>query len=282
VHNSKKLVIHLISERSGQSVRHISDTVLAKFSKIDVKRYYWPMIKNEKMLEDALDSIRKKPGMVLYTIANSALRKILKKNCYELKIPCISAVSRIVQEISDYVGITADEISVDNKFDDKYFSKVDAIDYTLKHDDGKTYEDLESADIILIGASRTSKTPTSIYLAYNGFKTANIPYIYNFPFPTEIENLKNPIIFGLLINPSRLIEIRENRVNLLNMKDIQNYTDIEIIQEESRQVKSLCMKNSWKIIDVSMKSIEETAAIIMREFYAYKIRKSSDNQTETQ
>ncbi|MCP5369869.1 MAG: kinase/pyrophosphorylase [Rickettsiaceae bacterium] len=268
----RKLIIHLVSERSGQSVRHISDTVLAKFSKIEVKRYYWPMIKNEKMLSEALDTIRKKPGVVLYTIANSALRKILKKNCYELKIPCISAVSRIVQEISDYVGIKADEISVTNKFDDQYFTKVEAIEYTLKHDDGKTHEDLENADIILIGASRTSKTPTSIYLAYNGFKTANIPYIYNCPFPTEIENLKNPLIFGLLINPSRLIEIRENRINLLKLKNIENYTDFEIIQEEYRKVKTLCIKNSWQVIDVSTKSIEETAAIIMREFYAHKIR----------
>lgn len=270
----KKLTVHLISEVSGQTVKHAADTALSKFSEIDVKRYHWPMVKNEKVLSDVLKTIRKKPGVVLYTISNDELRKTLKKNCYELKIPCISVVSKIVQEIADYIGVSADDIALRNKFDEKYFDKVEAIDFTLRHDDGQQLEDLEEADIILIGASRTSKTPTSIYLAYNGFKVANVPYIYSCPFSEEISFLKNPMIFGLLINPSRLIEIRENRMNLLKIRDNSDYTNVKNVQEECRKVKKLCNENSWRTIDVSNRSIEETAAIIMREYYSQKMKQN--------
>ena len=267
----KKLTVHLVSESSGQTVKHAANTALAKFSHIDVKTYHWPMTRNIKMLEEVFEKIRKKSGVVLYTISDENLRDSLKKFCFKMKIPCISVVSRIVKEISEYVGESADSgIGYANKFDETYFDKVAAIDYSLRHDDGQALDGLEEADIILIGPSRTSKTPTSVYLAYNGFKTANIPFVHGCPFPDFLPKMNHPIVFGLIINPSRLIGIRESRLNLLQINEASNYTDIRIIQEECRQVKRLCSENNWKIIDVSTRSIEETAAIIMKAYYEHK------------
>ncbi|RTK92332.1 MAG: kinase/pyrophosphorylase [Rickettsiales bacterium] len=269
----KKLIIHLISESSGQTVKHTADTALTKFSDVEVKKYHWPMIRNQKMLEEVLKKIKLKPGIVLYTISSEIIRNDLKRFCYEKKIPCISVVSRIVNEISKYLGTNADSgVVYNNKFDESYFDKVDAIEYTLRHDDGQTFDDLDEADIILIGPSRTSKTPTSIYLAYNGFKTANIPFVYNCPFPEFLPTMNNSLIFGLLINPMRLIEIRESRMNLLQVKESSDYTDIKTVQDECREVRKLCSKNNWKTIDVTMRSIEETAAIIMKAYYENQIR----------
>ena len=269
----QQLIIHLISESSGQTVKYAAKTALAKFSEIEVKKYHWPMIRNITLLEDVLTKVQTKPGIVLYTISNESLREQLKKKCYEMKIPCISVVSKIVKEISEYLGTNADiGNGYINKFDENYFDKVEAIDYSLTHDDGKSLDKLEEADVILIGPSRTSKTPTSVYLAYNGFKTANIPLVHNCPFPDFLPQIKNPIIIGLLINPNRLIAIRETRMNSLQIKESSNYTDIQIVQEECRQVKRICTENNWQTIDVSMKSIEETAAMIMKFYYERKKR----------
>lgn len=267
----KNLTIHLVSESSGQTVKHAANTAISKFSDVEAKKYHWPMIRSVKMLEEVFDKIKQKPGIVLYTISDERLCEELKNFCFKMKIPAISVVSRIVKEISEYIGVGADAgMGHINKFDDTYFDKVEAIDYTLRHDDGQALEELEEADIILIGPSRTSKTPTSIYLAYNRFKTANIPLIYGHDFPQFLSGKTRPIIIGLTINPSRLIEIRENRMNFLQAKEHSNYTDIKIIQEECRQTKRFCQENNWKIIDVSTRSIEESAAIIMKTYYEQK------------
>lgn len=268
----KKLVVHLVSESSGQTVKHAASTALAKFREIEIKKYHWPMTRNEKLLIEVFEKIKSKPGVVIYTISNDELREKLKHFCYEQKLPCVSVVSKVIQKISEYLGVGVDSfLGYADKFDDSYFNKVDAIEYALRHDDGQNVENLEDADVVLIGPSRTSKTPTSVYLAYNGFKTANIPYIHNAPFP-DISRLTHPVIFGLTINPTRLIEIRESRMNLLQITESSNYTELEIVQQECRQVKKLCIDNSWQQIDVSRRSIEETAALIMKKYY--EIRKS--------
>ena len=197
----KKLVVHLVSESSGQTVKYAAKTALAKFSDIEVKKYHWPMTRNEDLLNEALKKISQKPGIVLYTISNDTLKDKLKRFCLDSKMPCISVVSKIVNEISDYLGVSTDDnIGFKNKFDETYFDKIEAIEYSLKHDDGQILEDLDEADIILIGPSRTSKTPTSVYLAYNGFKTANIPFVGGSEFPSVLKLLRKPIIFGFVIN----------------------------------------------------------------------------------
>jgi len=267
----KKLIIHLISDASVDTAKHLATTALAQFSKIESKLYHWPMIRNTELLNEVLKKIQLKPSLVLYTIWDQELRMILTKFCYNLKIPCISVVGKIVKEISVFCGVeTEKSLGYDHEFDESYFNKIHAIDYTFRHDDGQMVNELDEADIILIGPSRTSKTPTSVYLAYNGFKTANVPYISGYPFLDLLGNVKTKIIIGLIINPSRLIEIRETRMNLLQMNDSTNYTDYKSVQEECMEVKLICEQQGWPIIDVSRRSIEETVAVIMKIYYDRK------------
>ncbi|WP_375358723.1 pyruvate, water dikinase regulatory protein [Candidatus Tisiphia endosymbiont of Neophilaenus lineatus] len=266
-----KLIIHLVSDSSVQTVKHAANTALSQFSKIESKLYHWPMLRNAESLNEVLKKIKMKPSIVLYTILDHELRRNLTKFCYDLKIPCISVVGRIVKEISVFLGVETEESLVyDYKFDEGYFDKIHAIDYTLRHDDGQMTSELDEADIILIGPSRTSKTPTSVYLAYNGFKTANVPYIHGYPFLDSLRSITKQLVIGLIINPTRLIEIRETRMHLLQMSDNTNYTDFKTVQEECMQVKQICEQQGWPIIDVSRRSVEETAAVAMKLYYDRK------------
>ncbi len=266
-----KLIIHLVSDSSIQTAKHAANSALLQFSKIDYKLYHWPMIRSEELLDEVLKKIQLKPSLVLYTILDDTVRRKLTKFCYDLKIPCISVVGKIVREISILLDIEVEgNLRYDRGFDESYFDKVSAIDYTFRHDDGQMTGDLDEADIILVGPSRTSKTPTSVYLAYNGFKTANVPYIHGYPFLDLFEGINKPLVIGLTINPSRLIEIRETRMNLLQVSSNTNYTDFKAVQEECIQMKLICEKKGWPIIDVSRRSIEETAAVIMKMYYDRK------------
>ncbi len=268
----KKLVIHLISESSGQTVKHAANTAISNFRDVEIKRYHWPMTRNNKIMKEVLEKVKAKPGIIIYTISNDDLRNNLKKFSLENKIPCISVVSKIIRGISEYIGVgTGSFLGYPEKFDDSYFDRMDAIDFTLRHDDGQHNEDIEESDIVLIGPSRTSKTPTSVYLAYNGFKVTNIPYIQDIPLDDRVVKLKSPVVFGLIINPARLIEIRQTRMNLLQINESSNYTDISVVQDECKGVRRLCSENNWNFIDVSRRSIEETAALIMKNYY--EIRK---------
>nr|WP_253308281.1 pyruvate, water dikinase regulatory protein [Rickettsia endosymbiont of Ceutorhynchus assimilis] len=266
-----KLIIHLVSDSSVQTAKYAANSALAQFATIRPKLYHWPMIRNLELLKEVLNKIDSKHGMVLYTIADQELRKTLMKFCYELKIPCISIIGKIIKEVSAFSGIEIEkEQSYRYKFDKTYFDTVNAIDYAIRHDDGQMLSELAEADVILIGPSRTSKTPTSVYLAYNGLKTANIPYVYSCPFPDFLEKVTEQLVVGLVINPNRLIQIREARMNLLQINENTNYTDFKIVQEECLEVKRICQQKNWPVIDVSTKSIEETAALIMKIYYNQK------------
>lgn len=267
----KKLAIHLISDASGQTVKYAAKSALSQFNKIDVKEYNWPLIRSKKLLDECLEKIKKKPGVVLYTISDHEIRDALKGFCKEHKLPCISVIGKIVKEISVFLGVDIEEsFGHSHRFDDSYFDKVEAIDYTLRHDDGQLVGELEEADIILIGPSRTSKTPTSVYLAYNGFKTANVPYVHGIGFPDHLEKMKYSFIVGFVINPAQLIAIRETRAHLMQVSDIESYTNVKVVQDECLQVRRICEVNNWPVIDVSRRSIEETAAAVMRLYYEFK------------
>ncbi|WP_341763629.1 pyruvate, water dikinase regulatory protein [Candidatus Tisiphia endosymbiont of Beris chalybata] len=267
----KKLIIHLVSESAIQTVKHVANTALLQFNKVESKLYHWPLIRNRTLLREVLNKIKSKPGVVLYAISNPELRKELSKFCYSLKIPCISVVGKIVKEISVFLGIEIEgNLGYDQEFDESYFDKIHAIDYTFRHDDGQMVNELDEADIILIGPSRTSKTPTSVYLAYNGFKTANVPYIHGYPFLELFDKITIPLVVGLIINPIRLIEIRETRLNSLQVTEDTNYTNYRIVQEECMQVRLICEQKGWAVIDVTRRSIEETAALIMKIYYDQK------------
>ena len=260
------LNLHLISDYSGKTVRSVAEAVQHRFHNIEIKEYFWPLIKDKEILIKSIEKIKTFPGIVLYTITNEELRSILKKECKIHKMPCISAVGRIVREMASHIG--DDKVkgeSSDEKFDDEYFDKITAIEYTLKHDDGQNIETIDDADIIILGASRTSKTPTSFYLANNGYKVANIPYVSYLGFPEKLNILKKPLIIGLLVDYERLVHIRENRMDYMNLQKDINYTDLIEVREECREIKNIFKKLNILIIDVTRLSIEETSALIIKE-----------------
>ena len=273
-----KLIIHLVSDSSIQTAKFAANSALLQFNKIESKLYHWPMIRSEESLSEVLKKIKLKPSIVLYTILDHNIRRVLTKFCYDSKIPCISVVGKIVREISMFLKVEIEgNLPYDREFDKSYFDKISAIDYTFRHDDGQMISELGEADIILVGPSRTSKTPTSVYLAYNGFKTANVPYIHGYPFLDLFGGIDKQLVIGLIINPSRLIEIRKTRMSLLQVSSTTSYTDFKTVQEEFIQMKLICEKKGWPVIDVSGRSIEETAAVIMKIYYDQKKNSSVRN-----
>lgn len=260
----KQFNLHLVSDTSCSTLNHFAKSALSQLPELSAKKYSWLMIKDEVALNKCLDKISKKPGMVLYTIADYGNREKLKSFCRERKIPCIGVLGKVIKAMSSYFGVEAEMPNQSNYLDEDYFDKVEAIEYTLNHDDGQKYHNLEEADMLLVGVSRTSKSPTCVYLAYNGYKAANIPFVLGHELPKNLFTVKKPLIVGLVIDPMHLLEIRKNRLLSLTQLDDTEYTDEEKIIEECKEARRLFIKNGWPVIDVTKRSIEETAANIIK------------------
>jgi regulator of PEP synthase PpsR (kinase-PPPase family) len=201
----------------------------------------------------------------MYTIVEKKIRDILKECCAKLNIPCIPVLSRAIYDLSAYLNLQATPFpGRQHELDDNYFARVEAMNFAISHDDGQSSHDLDDADIVLVGVSRTSKSPTCVYLAHRGFKAANIPFVLNCPLPSKLINLTKPLVVGLTISPDRLMQIRHSRLQAINNKENSTYTDLELVKEELIQARKLCLKNNWPIIDVTRKSVEEVAATIIQ------------------
>ncbi|MES2677536.1 MAG: pyruvate, water dikinase regulatory protein [Pseudomonadota bacterium] len=263
--SSKRINLHLISDSTGETLSSVSRAVLSQFEGVESNDFVWPLIRTKSQIEKVKDSITKNPGIVLYTIMEDNLIEILKNHCYQLQIPCIPVLSRIINEFSNYLGLDiSHSIGRQHLLDREYFSRVEAINYTINHDDGQSSWDLYDADIIIIGVSRTSKSPTSVYLSCRGYKTANVPFVDIKTIPENIYDLKKPLIVGLTINPEKLIQIRQSRLALLG-KDIESdYIDVEAVKIEIAESRKLFAKLNCPIIDVTKRSVEETAAKIIQ------------------
>tara|TARA_A100001015_G_scaffold321466_1_gene452358 strand:+ start:375 stop:1205 length:831 start_codon:yes stop_codon:yes gene_type:complete len=264
--------LHLISDSTGETVSSVSRSALAQFDDIEVEEHTWSLVRTKGQVDKILEEMKKEKGFVLYTMSDANLRKHLRKGCQKINVPCISVLSRIVSDLSSFFGVKANPVGPgkQHELDEEYFSRVEAINFALNHDDGQSVWDLEEADIILIGASRTSKSPTSMYLAYRGFRAANIPYVPNVDMPEVLDGLKEPLIVCLTINPDVLVQIRKNRLLSLNEDRSTEYTDIEKVKEEILQARRFYTKNNWPVIDVSRSSVEETAAKIIQFFQKHK------------
>jgi regulator of PEP synthase PpsR (kinase-PPPase family) len=245
--------------------------VATRFQHIDMKEILFPFIDTEEKLNEITAKIQNKT-FVIYTIKNDEIRNKLKEFCRKLKIPCIPILSRIIRELSSYLNTkpsdsTKDEYEV---FTEDYFVRIDAMNYVLSHDDGQNMWDLDEADIIIVGVSRTSKSPTSVYLSHKGYKVANIPFVNNINLPENLNKITNRLIIGLTINPERLIEIRRNRLVTNQNYDNQIYADLDEVLNEINEAKKFFMKNNWPVIDVTNRSVEEIAAIIIKEYSSKK------------
>ncbi len=267
----KKINLHLVSDSTGETLSAVARAVLSQFEGVESNDFIWPLVRTKSQVEKIKDSIKKNPGIVLYTILEDEITEDLKKFCYELQLPCIPVLSRIITEFSNYLGMNISQvIGRQHILDEQYFSRVEAVNYTLTHDDGQSTWDLYDADIVVIGVSRTSKSPTSVYLSLRGYKTANIPFVSLETFPQNIYDLKSPLIVGLTINPEKLIQIRQNRLLMLGQELETDYIDLDKVKSEIAESRKLFAKLTCPVIDVTKKSVEETAAKIIQLYQEKK------------
>ena len=260
-----RLHLHLISDSTGETLENVAKAALAQFDDVEVIRHFWPMVRSEAHLDRIVGEVRDNPGLVLYTLVNPALRVALETHCRALDLPAIAPMDAVTHALSAMLGQRAQaRPGRQHSLDAAYFARVEAIQFTVAHDDGINWEDWEQADIVLAGVSRTSKTPTSIYLANRGFKTANIPIVPESPPPDLLFRLKRPLVVGLTTGSDRLLQVRRNRLLSLNQRAHTAYVDESTVKEELAFARRLFGDNGWPVIDVTRRSIEETAAAIIK------------------
>ena len=259
-----RLHLHLLSDSTGETLENIAKAALAQFDDVDTMRHFWPMVRSETHLERILAEITVNPGLVLYTLVNPAIRRMLEARCAALGLPIVAPMDAVSNALSSLLGQEAKaRPGRQHSLDAAYFARVDAIQWTIAHDDGIASEDWEEADILLAGVSRSSKTPTSIYLANRGYKTANIPIVVESPPPPILFTLKHPLVVGLTTSADRLIAIRRNRLLSLNQMPDTDYVEQDAVVKELSYARRMFADNGWPVIDVTRRSIEETAAAII-------------------
>lgn len=262
----KEIDVYIVSDSTGETVLNVSRAALSHFENIEVIEHTWSMVRTKLQIDKLIDTLKKRPGIVLFTLMDSDHQHYLRDSCSKINVLAIPVLSEIVSVLSTYLNKPLVNIpGRKHALNEEYYSRINAINYAIAHDDGQSYLDISKADIILVGPSRTSKSPTSIYLAYRGYKTANIPYVLDQELPNQLFEVKKPLIIGLWINPESLVEIRKNRLANFDKEQI-NYTNFDTVREELLQARKLYKKNNWPIIDVSKKSVEETATSIIN-FY---------------
>jgi len=259
-----RLHLHLLSDSTGETLENIAKAALAQYDDVETVRHFWPMVRTEAHLERILQEIAQSPGLVVFTLVNVATRRILEQRCRALGLPAVAPLDSVNDALSDLLGQQAKaRPGRQHALDAAYFARVDAIQYTIAHDDGIAAEEWEEADIVLAGVSRSSKTPTSIYLANRGYKTANIPVVIESPPPKSLYSLQRPLVVGLTTSADRLIQIRRNRLLTLNQQPDTDYVDQDAVSRELQFARRMFADNGWPVIDVTRRSIEETAAAII-------------------
>ncbi|TYC89974.1 pyruvate, water dikinase regulatory protein [Novosphingobium sp. BW1] len=256
--------LHLLSDSTGETLEMIAKAALAQFDDTEVLRHFWPMVRSQQHLDRIMGEISTNPGLVFYTLVNENTRSRLEETCQKLGLPAIAVLDGVTDALEALLGQEAKgRPGRQHRLDDAYFARVDAIQFTIAHDDGIAWEDWEEADIVLAGVSRTSKTPTSIYLANRGFKVANIPIVPESPPPPSLYGLKRPLVVGLTTAPERLIQVRRNRLLSLSQSPDTDYVQTEKVESEVKYARRMFADNSWPVIDVTRRSIEETAAAVI-------------------
>jgi regulator of PEP synthase PpsR (kinase-PPPase family) len=257
--------LHLVSDATGETLITVARAAAVQYQSVSPVEHMHPLVRSHKQLDRVLIEIENAPGIVLYTLLDKDLAERLEDKCRALGLPCLSILGPVLNLFQSYLGGESKRrVGAQHTLNAEYFKRIDALNYTMLHDDGQHAEDLDQADVVLVGVSRTSKTPTSIYLANRGVKTANVPLVPGVPLPPKLETLTQPLVVGLTASPERIVQIRQNR--LLGLKarhDADQYIDKQAVAAEIASARKLCSKHNWPIIDVTRRSIEETAAEVM-------------------
>jgi regulator of PEP synthase PpsR (kinase-PPPase family) len=258
--------LHLVSDATGETLIMVARAAVAQYANVSPVEHLYPMVRSRRQLDLALGEITEAPGVVLYTLLDDELIAILEAKCREIGAPCMSVLGPVLRLFQSYLHAeTTHRAGAQHVLNAEYFQRIEALNYTMVHDDGQHVEGLNEADVVLVGVSRTSKTPTSIYLANRGVKTGNVPLVPGVPLAPEVEKLTVPLVVGLYASPERIVQIRENRLlGLKAHRDDDQYIDRTAVAEEIAYSRRLCAKHQWPSIDVTRRSIEETAAGVMK------------------
>jgi regulator of PEP synthase PpsR (kinase-PPPase family) len=258
--------LHLVSDSTGETLITVARAVAAQYANVTAVEHVYPLVRSQKQLDRVLTEIEEAPGIVLFTLLEKDLVGRLEAKCNEINSPSLSIIGPVMQLFQAYLGAsTTGRVGAQHTLNAEYFKRIDALNYSMMHDDGQHVDGLEDADVVLVGVSRTSKTPTSIYLANRGVRTANVPLVPGIPIPPQLETLVKPLVVSLHATPERLIQIRQNRLLSLGADSgNEDYIDRQSVTEEVTYARKLSAKYGWALLEVTRRSIEETAAAIMK------------------
>ena len=270
--------IHLVSDSTGETTQGVMRASIAQFEDVESQEHIWPMVRSTAQMELVIQGIRENPGPVVFTLVSSRTRQPLIEECVRLGIPCVSVLEPVMGMFARYFNQkTVNRPGGQHTLNAEYFDRIDALHYVMAHDDGQATQNVSEADLILIGVSRTSKTPTSIYLAnHYGLKTANVPFVPGIPLPENLFDLENIVVVGLTASADRLVQIRRNRLLMLHQESETDYVDIDTVKAEISEARKLFSKNGWPVIDVTRRSIEETAAAIYQLYTRFHENTDTD------
>ncbi len=280
---TQRFHLHLLSDSTGETLESIAKAALAQFDDAEhVVKHFWPMVRSESHLDRILTDVAANPGLVLFTLVNRDTRRKLETRCRTLGLPAIAVLDAVSDAMSNMFGQEAKaRPGRQHVMDAAYFARVAAIQFTIAHDDGINAQNWEEADIVLAGVSRTSKTPTSIYLANRGYKTANIPIVPESPPPPNLFQLKHPMVIGLVTSAERLIQVRRNRLLSLNQLPDTDYVDEEKVRAEVAHARRMFADNGWPVLDVTRRSIEESAAAIINLFNERELAQVGETEIQS-
>lgn len=260
--------LHLVSDATGETLNAVAKAATVQYADFQPVEHSHSLVRNAAQLDAVIADIEQNPGIVLYTMVNSKMRQTLEDKCAGIGVPIVSVLDPVTACLSTYLNAkSTQQVGGQHALNAEYFKRIDALNFTMMHDDGQLADGLEDADLVLVGISRTSKTPTSIYLANRGIKTANVPLVLGVPLPAQLENIGNALVVGLVASAERIVQIRRNRLLSLNERDETDYVDKKKIAEELTFARKICSSRGWPVIDVTRKSIEETAASVLNLYH---------------
>ena len=276
-----KFHVHLVSDSTGETVHGIARASISQFEGVEAEEHQWPLMRSVPQLEQVIEEIKETPGVVMYTLVKDEMRQTLHAACRRYRIPCISILDPVINFLINYLGVKSKgEPGRQHSLDAEYFSRIDAMHFALAHDDGQGMWNIAASDVVLVGVSRTSKTPTCVYLANRGIKAANIPFVPSLPLPDELMALAGmddgPLVVGLTKEPGSLVQLRKSRLKMISDDHETDYVDLDEVKKEVLACRRMCTDRGWPVLDVTRRSIEETAAAVIRLRELREAKKSEE------
>jgi [pyruvate, water dikinase]-phosphate phosphotransferase / [pyruvate, water dikinase] kinase len=256
--------VHLLSDATGETLNSIAKAALAQFEGVHVEEHSYVLVRSRKQLDRAVEQIVQHKGLVFFTLVNQELRKELITRCAAANLPCLDVMEGPISMMRQFLGAAeTHRPGAQHEVDQRYLQRIEALNFTIQHDDGQALDTIGGAQVILVGASRTSKTPTCVYLAIRGVRAANVPLVPGIALAPALLSEKGPLIVGLWASPDRLVQVRRNRLNTMGEVRDTDYVDVESVRNEVSATRKLFEQHDWPVIDVSRRSVEETAAAVI-------------------